>query len=133
MIANDEVDPQGPGISYQFRRLDAAIQGNDQGKTPFFRKIDALAGHAIPLSIAVRDIKVDQSRDIPFAEKLVHAGDSRRAVHVVVSVDQYLFLLAEGGKDTLDRLIHILHAPGIVQVFQPGHKKSRAQSKSSIP
>ena len=122
VVADDEIHAFRLCIGNLFRGLDAAVQGDDEADALVGRQIDPLDRDAVPFGIAVRD--VEHQVFVPdLAQELVDQRDGRAAVHVVVAVDHDLLIVRHGALDPLDRLVHVLHQEGIVQVRETRSKE----------
>src|SRR5690606_14375703 len=84
-------------------------------------KINSLKGDAVAFNIAVGDIisyiGVDRFQEI------IHQGYGCGSVHIVIAINQNIFIVLNGFPDYVDGFVHILHQKGVVEVFQFGSEK----------
>ena len=117
MIADDKVDSLGLGISHLFRRLDPAIERDDQLDPLALRIVYRLDRHAVPFGIAVGDVEQQRRVALPSQER-IDERHRRRAVHVVISVDHDRLAAAYRLVDSAHGPVHILHQERVMQVLQ---------------
>lgn len=58
-----------------------------------------------------------------FFQELVHARDSRGAIHIVITKDKDFFACGKGLQDAVNGSLHVFHEKGIVQVGKLGAKE----------
>ena len=118
VVAYDHIYSLCPGIFDLLIGLDAAIQSDDQSETAVAGPVYSLERKAIALVITVGNIEVDFLGISP--QERIYERHRRRAVDIVVAVNQYLFLGGDGLADSFHRSIHILHQEGIVEIVKAG-------------
>ena len=116
VVTDDKIYALFRGISGFLYGLDPTIQGNDEFKTIVFRKINPLGGNAIPFRITIRLIITDMG--IVLFQLTIHQSHCGSAVHIVIAVYEYRFLLFDGLIDPTDGGFHVLHKKGIMKMFQ---------------
>lgn len=79
--------------------------------------VDSLERYAVSFGIPVGDVE-RQVLVSNLAEKLVDQRHGRAAVDVVVAVDHDFLMVADGLLDAGDRLVHVLHQEGVMEVGQ---------------
>ena len=122
MVADDEIHAFGLRIDNLFRGLDTAVEGDDEPHALAGGEVDTLDRDAVAFGIAVGDVE-GQVFMPDLAQELVNQRDGRAAIDVVVAVDHDLLSVAYGAFDPFDRLVHILHQEGIVEVREVGFKE----------
>ena len=118
VVADDDLDPLAAGIFHLVDGLDAAVERDDQAETAVGRPVDALVGHAVALVVAVGNVEIDlvgETRDEGIDQR-----DGRRAVHVIIAIDQDLLPGGDRAVQALHGLVHVLHQEGVVQGVQRG-------------
>ena len=116
VVADDDLQPLAAGVLHLVDGLDAAVQGDDEPETAVGGPVDALVGHAVALVVAVGDVEVDLVGEA--LDERVDERDGRRAVHVVVAVDEDLLAGSDGAVQPLHGHVHVLHQERIVQRIQ---------------
>ena len=117
VVANDEIDPLTLCIDNLLGSLDSAVQGDDQRDTLAGGVINTLARNTVSLRVAVGDIE----REVfvsDLAQELVDQSHRSGSIHVIISVHHNLLAISDGLLHALNRLLHILHQEGIVQVSE---------------
>ena len=79
--------------------------------------VDSLDGYAVAFGIPVGNVE-RQVLVSDVAEELVDQRHGRAAVDVVVAVDHDFLMVADGLLDARDRLVHVLHQEGVMEVGQ---------------
>ena len=117
MVADDHVNTELCRLIDHLHLLGPAVKRDEERAASLPRKVQPLIRDATPLRVAIRDVELQQRRDLP--QVLIDEGDSCRAIDVVVSVDKDPLLIADGLIDPLDGGIHILHQEGVMQLAHP--------------
>ena len=116
MIADDHVYSQLIGECHLVYGLDTTVKGNHQRGALLMSPAHAGLRDTVSLLVPVRYV-VFELIMVP-VQKAIDQRDCRSAVHVVIAIDKYLFLPGDGLSKACDRLIHVLHQEGVVQLIQ---------------
>ena len=117
VVADDEIHAFLLRIDYFFRGFDATVQRDDESYALAGRMVDSLDGYAVAFGIPVGNVE-RQVLVSDVAEELVDQRHGRAAVDVVVAVDHDFLMVADGLLDARDRLVHVLHQEGVMEVGQ---------------
>ena len=122
VVADNKIYPPLLGVGDFFDCLNATIQGDNQGYAMFLSVLNASERDTVALIVTIRDIII-QVRRIR-AQILIDQRHSRRPIHVVVSINQYPFFVAQCLIQPLDRLLHVGHQKRIVQITEARPEES---------
>src|SRR5574344_1173170 len=116
MVADVEIHTMLVGIVDSFHSLDAAVKRDDQSVAVFSGIVYALERNTVSFIVTIRNIELD----LLFLEKtlqvIVNHSDCRRAVNVVISVNQHLLVVINGTLDSVNGFIHVLHQEWVVKL-----------------
>ena len=121
VVADDEVDALLAGIGDFLYRLDAAIQHDDQLHARLGGIVHSLHRHAVTFVVSVGDVVINVR--VILLDEFIDQRHGRRAVHVIVSVNQYPFFSAHRPVEAFHCHIHVFHQEGVVQVGQLGSEE----------
>ncbi len=107
VVADDEINALTIGIINLVVCFDTTVQGNDQAETIGFGIVDPLDRNTVAFTITVWYIIFHAGVKIP--EETVHYRYGRRTIHVIIAIDQYLFLIPDSSFNAFYSLVHILH------------------------
>ena len=116
VVADDKVDAELRGVGHLLDGLDAAVEGNNQLHPGVAGVVNAFKRNAVPFAVAVGYVKVDVA--VESTEVGVHQGNSRCAVHVVISIYQDTLVAANRLIDACNGAVHILHQERVMQLVQ---------------
>ena len=116
MVADDKVYTALARILHFVGRLDAAVQSYDQRASLLLGIIHSTERYAVSLGVTVGNIIVDVR--IEGAQEPIHQCHSRSAVHIIITVYQYLLAVIHGLRQTLLCLSHAHHQHGVMQLFK---------------
>ena len=128
MVADDDVDSEGIGQVYLIYGLDSAVDGDDEGHSGLAGVLYALRGYSVSLVVPVRNVEVHVLRE--FGDEAVKKCHGGGAVHVVISIDHYLFVIHDGLVQSFHCLVHIAHKEWVVKVIQVRTEKGPALLES---
>ena len=118
MVADDHIDSFGLGIFHFLISLDAAVESDDQPETAVTRPVYSLVRQAVTLIVTVRNVEIHLLGISP--EEGIHQRHGCGAVHVIIPVNQNLFLGGDGLTNPLDRRVHVLHQERVMEIVKAG-------------
>ncbi len=121
VVADDGVDAQFLGVFDFLHGLDAAVERNQQGAAMFLGRVDAFVRHTVTLVITIGNVVFDVRVELP--EEGVDERDGRRAVHVVVAVDQDALFVDHSLVHAVHSLFHVLHQEWVMEHAQVGSEE----------
>src|SRR5690606_20686996 len=128
MVADNEIDASLAGIVHFVQRLDAAIQCDNQRKPIFRSVVNPLSGNTISFGISIGQIKLQARVELP--EKTIDNGYSGRSIHIIITINKYLFLIAYSVFNTCNSLVHVFHQERIMQQRQIRTEKTAGVFKA---
>ena len=121
VIAYDDVDAFFFGITHFFMVLDAAVQHDEQFGTALVYVVDAAPAEAVAVFVAVGNEKIHIGA--AKGQERIHDRHGCGAVHVVVTVNENLFLMVDGLPNAVHGQVHVFHQERVVQVGHIGLKE----------
>jgi hypothetical protein len=93
---------------------DAGINTQHDAVTVRVRPLDHRHAHSVAVRQAMRDVRVHTGAES--TQRCEQDDDRHRAIHVVVAVDENLFLALDCAAQALDRPRHVRHSEGVMEV-----------------
>ncbi len=115
MIRHDDVDAELPCAAHHFERSNAGVDADDEMDSVARRFLHHLAAHAVAVLETVRHVKLRVAAGE--LDRFLEDYDCRRAVDVVISIDQYSFAVGDGGSNARGGIAHPGHQKRIVQML----------------
>ena len=94
MVADNEIDAFFFGVTDFFYRFNTTVQYDDQFYSGGVSVVYSFFRHTIPFIISVGDIIIDVR--VELLKKFENKGDSRSAVHVIISIHQDTLFSSHG-------------------------------------
>src|SRR5216684_7701511 len=107
MVGDDQVNSGAARSFGRAERADASVHADDQPHAVSRGALDHLVAHAIAFADAMRDMKV--SRSAAKLDRRLEDDDRRRAVHVIVAVNQNFFSALYRGLQPIKSGFHPAH------------------------
>ena len=112
MVADYHFDSAGGCVLGFVNCLDAAVKRYDELEAAFDGPVNTLVRHSVTLVVQVGDVEIDVGGEA--SDKRKYQSHGSGAVHVVITVNQYLLTAADGLVQALYGYVHIFHQERIV-------------------
>ena len=112
MVADYHFDSAGGCVLGFVNCLNAAVKRYDELEAALDGPVNALVRHSVTLVVPVGDVKIDVGGEA--SDKRKYQSHGGGAVHVVITVNQYLLTAADGLVQALYGYVHIFHQERIV-------------------
>ena len=121
MVADDDVDAEGPCVFHLVDGGDAAVDGDEERSAEFFSAVDPHRRDPVSFLHAVGDMEHRFKAEL--AEILVQHRGAVRAVDIVVAEDKDALFGLQGREHAIDGEGHAVHKKRVVHVAPLGPEK----------
>ena len=131
MVGDDQVHSGAPRRFGCGKPADASVHTDDQPHAVGSSALDDLVAHPIAFADAVRYVKV--SRSAAQLDRRLENDDRRRAIHVVVAVNQNFLFALYRRFQPIKRSFHPAHPQRVVKVGKLRRKKTHSRFRFVNP